>query len=86
MSISKYLTLREWEEFFGGRIPAWTLRAEIHDRRLRCIRARPGCNAPILISESEMERWLKDVAGTRQASLSPTEAAAAKAAGGSNAS
>ncbi len=84
MAISKYLTLKEWAESFEGRIPASTLRAEIHAGRLRCIRARPGCNAPILVSEAEMERWLKDVAGKRQAALSPTEAAAANASGGSN--
>jgi hypothetical protein len=77
MAIPKYLTLKEWEEFFGGRIPASTLRAEIHAGRLKCIRARPGCNAPILVSELEMERWLRDVAGQRQAALSPVQAKAA---------
>lgn len=77
MAIPKFLTLREWEEFFGGRIPASTLRAEIHAGRLRCIRARPGCNAPILVSEQEMERWLSDVAGQRQAALSPVQARSA---------
>ncbi|MCA8916131.1 MAG: hypothetical protein KDB90_12025 [Planctomycetes bacterium] len=82
MAIPKYLTLKEWEGFFEGRIPASTLRAEIHAGRLRCVRARPGCNAPILISDTEMERWLKEVAGKRQMALSPTEAAAANAAGG----
>jgi hypothetical protein len=82
MAIPKFLTLKEWEEFFGGRIPASTLRAEIHAGRLRCIRARPGCNAPILVSELEMERWLRDVAGQRQAALSPVQAKAAVEASG----
>lgn len=86
MSISQYRTLPEWAEFFGGRIPASTFRAEIHAGRLRCIRARPGCNAPILVSEAEMEHWLRHVAGKRQAALSPAQAAAAIAAGGSDAS
>lgn len=75
-------SLKEWAEVFGNRIPLSTLRAEIHAGRLRCIRARPGCNAPILISEAEMERWLRDVAGKRQTALSPVEASLANAAGG----
>lgn len=74
MAIPKFLTLKEWEAFFEGRIPASTLRAEIHAGRLRCVRARPGCNSPILVSEAEMERWLRDVAGKRQAALSPVQA------------
>lgn len=77
MAIPKLLTLKEWAEFFEGRIPASTLRAEVHAGRMRCFRARPGCNAPILVSESEMERWLRDVAGKRQAALSPVQAKAA---------
>lgn len=77
MAIPKFFTLKEWAEAFGGRIPASTLRAEIHAGRMRCYRARPGCNAPILVSESEMERWLRDVAGQRQAALSPVQAKAA---------
>lgn len=77
MAIPKFLTLREWEDLFGGRIPASTLRAEIHAGRLHCVRARPGCNAPILVSEQEMERWLREVAGQRQAALSPVQAKAA---------
>ncbi len=82
MTIPIYRTLKEWEDFFGGRIPASTLRAEIHAGRLRCIRARPGCNAPILVSEPEMERWLCEVAGQRQAALSPAESGAAIRASG----
>lgn len=74
MAIPQFRSLKEWARFFEGRIPASTLRSEIHAGRLRCIRARPGCNAPILISESEIERWLKEVAGKRQAALSPTQA------------
>ena len=77
MAIPKFLQLKEWADYFQGRIPASTLRAEIHAGRLRCIRARPGCNAPILISEPEMERWLREVAGKRQAALSPVQAKAA---------
>ncbi|MEZ5992263.1 MAG: hypothetical protein R3E76_07905 [Planctomycetota bacterium] len=77
MGIPKFRLLREWESYFEGRIPASTLRAEIHAGRLRCIRARPGCNAPILVSEPEIERWLNDVAGKRQAALSPIQASEA---------
>lgn len=77
MAIPQFRQLKEWEQYFGGRIPASTLRAEIHAGRLRCIRARPGCNAPILVSEPEMERWLRDVAGQRQSALSPVQARAA---------
>lgn len=82
MAVQHLRTLKEWAQFYEGRIPASTLRAEIHAGRLRCIRARPGCNAPILVSETEMERWLKDVAGKRQKALSPAEASSASAAGG----
>lgn len=84
MAIPTYRTLNEWAVFFGGRIPASTMRAEIHAGRLRCIRARPGCNAPILVSEIEMERWLRDVAGKRQSALSPIESGAANREAGSS--
>ena len=77
MAIPQFRQLKEWEQYFEGRIPASTLRLEIRAGRLRCIRARPGCNAPILVSEPEMERWLRDVAGQRQAALSPVQAKAA---------
>lgn len=87
MSEFEFLTLQECSDLFGGRIPASTFRAEIHAGRLKCIRARPGCNAPILVSKAELKRWVSDVAGKRQAALSPAQAAAAvKAAGGSDAS
>lgn len=82
MAVPQFRTLKEWAEYFQGRIPASTLRAEIHAGRLRCIRARPGCNAPILVSEPEMERWLRDVAGQRQAALSPVQTKAAMEASG----
>lgn len=82
MAVPQFRSLKEWADYFRGRIPASTLRAEIHAGRLRCIRARPGCNAPILVSEPEMERWLRDVAGRRQAALSPVQAKAAMEASG----
>lgn len=84
MAIPKFFTLNEWEQSLGGRIPASTLRAEIYAGRLRCIRARPGCNAPILVSEAEIERWLNNVAGKRQAALSPAQASEANQAAGSD--
>lgn len=77
MAVPKFRTLKEWEEYFSGHIKASSLRAEIHANRLRCIRVRPGCNAPILVSEAEMERWLSEVAGKRQLALSPAQAALA---------
>lgn len=82
MAIPKFFTLKECEQLFDGRIPASTFRAEIHAGRLRCIRARPGCNAPILVSELELERWLNDVAGKRQCALSPVQAGDANKAAG----
>lgn len=72
---SKFKTLKQWAEMLG--IPASTLRAEVRTGNLRATRARSGCNAPILVSEAEMARWLNDVAGKRQAALSPVQAAAA---------
>lgn len=81
-----FRTLKEWADYFQGRIPASTLRAEVHAGRLRCIRARPGCNAPILVSELEMERWLREVAGQRQVALSPAQAKSANESGGQDAS
>ncbi len=71
---SKLKTLMEWETHFEGKIKASTLRAEVKAGRLRAIRARPGCNATILVSEDEMARWLTDVAGQRQSALSPMQA------------
>jgi len=80
MQVPKLRTLKQWEEYFEGGIPASTLRAEVRAGNIRAIRARPGCNAPILISDKEMARWLDEVAGKRQLALSPTEAARANAA------
>ncbi len=74
MAIPVLRTLAEWQTVFSGRIKASTLRAEVRSGNLRVIRARESCNAPILISETEMERWLDEVAGKRQAALSPSEA------------
>jgi len=78
MPVSKFYTLKKWEHQLGGSIPVSTLRAEVYAGRLKCIRARPGCNAPILVSEEEMERWLENHAGQRQAALSPVQASSAK--------
>ena len=66
-------TLQEWEEFFERRIKARTLRDEIRRGRIRAIRVTARCNAPILISATEMDRWLNEVAGSRQLANSPTE-------------
>ncbi len=72
--IPKLLTLKQAAEALGGNIPASTLRAEVKAGRLRCVRARPGCNSPILVSEAALDYWLENFAGMRQAALSPTEA------------
>lgn len=82
MDSMKFKTLKEWAEYFGNRIPASTLRAEVLAGHLKAIRARPGCNAPILVAEVEMDRWLREVAGKRQFALSPAEAAAGNRSGG----
>lgn len=73
MTDSNFRTLREWEEFFGGRIKARTLRSELRKGCIRAIRVTDSCNAPILISAKEMDLWLEEVAGNRQIVLSPTE-------------
>lgn len=76
MSISKYLTLKACASQLGGSIPVSTLRAEVLAGHLKAIRARPGCNAPILVAEVELARWLTEVAGKRVTALSPAEASA----------
>ena len=68
------LTLGQAAEALGGNIPASTLRAEVHAGRLACVRARPGCNAPILLTEKSILRWLEEHAGKRQLALSPVQA------------
>lgn len=65
---------------FHGAIKASSLRAEVLAGRLKAIRVRPGCNAPILISEQEMMRWLKEDAGKRTIVLSPSASRKAKVA------
>lgn len=75
-TIPRLLTLKQAAELLGGNIPASTLRAEVMAGRLRCVRARPGCNAPILLSEAAIISWLDEHASTRQFALSPREAGA----------
>ncbi len=70
----KYKKLCEWASELG--IPASTFRAEFLAGYLKGIRARPSSNAPILVSEVEMDRWLNEVAGQRKIALSPSEASA----------
>lgn len=86
MDPRKFRTLKEWAAQLGDSIPASTLRAEVLAGNIRAIRARPSCNAPILISEVEMTRWLENVAGKRQLSLSPAQASDANKSGGRHAS
>ena len=81
MNVPKFRTLKEWSKAFDGHIPASTLRAEVHAGNLKAIRARSSCNAPILISDREMERWLENVAGKRTRALSPSEASSASNSG-----
>ncbi len=71
------MTLQQAAEALGGNIPSSTLRAEVLAGRLRCVRARPGCSAPILLSEEALHDWLEQHAGKRQLALSPTEASEA---------
>lgn len=73
-NIPRLFTLKQAAELLGGNIPVSTLRAEVLAGRLRCVRARPGCNAPILLTEAAIIDWLNDFAGNRQAALSPREA------------
>ncbi|MBK8207218.1 MAG: hypothetical protein IPK87_10605 [Planctomycetes bacterium] len=78
----QFKPLKEWQSVFGGAIKASSLRAEVLAGRLKGIRVRPGCNAPILVSVQEMKRWLDEVAAKRRLVLSPTEAANARKAAG----
>lgn len=72
------LTLEQAAEALGGNIPASTLRAEVRAGRLQCVRARPGCNAPILLTVDAILAWLNDHASKRQLSLSPQQARSAR--------
>ena len=81
MQFAKFKTLNQWAAELGGAIPASTLRAEVIAGNLKAIRARESCNAPILISETEMGRWLEEVAGKRRMALSPAEAGKVNAQG-----
>lgn len=83
MAVPKFHTLKEWAERLG--IPASTLRAEVLAGHLKAIRARPSCNAPILASEVEVDRWVREVAGKRQFALSPAEAGLANKGAGHDA-
>lgn len=78
----KFMTLKECAEHLGGSIPASTLRAEVLAGNLKAIRARASCNAPILVSEVELDRWVREVAGKRQLALSPAQAAVGNQSGG----
>jgi hypothetical protein len=80
MGLPSFKPLKEWAEVLG--IPASTLRAEFSAGNLNGIRARPSCNAPILVSEVEVDRWVREVAGKRQLALSPAQAGKGNAAGG----
>jgi hypothetical protein len=73
-TIPRLMTLKQAAEALGGNIPASTLRSEVLAGRLRCVRARPGCNSPILLADEAIVSWLEKYAGTRQAALSPREA------------
>lgn len=79
---SKFMTLKECAEYLGGNVPASTLRAEVLSGSIRAIRARPGCNSPILVSVDELDRWVREVAGKRQFALSPAQAAEGNKSGG----
>lgn len=81
MRFGKFKTLKQWAEELGNAIPASTLRAEVIAGNLKAIRARESCNAPILVSETEMARWLEEVAGKRRMALSPVEAGKVNAKG-----
>lgn len=75
------LTLKMASEQFGqderGRplVSVSVLRAEIRAGRLRCVRPTPGASSRILIDESELMRWLREVASRRQLGISPSDAA-----------
>lgn len=64
--LPKLLTLAQAAQQLGTNASIKVLRAEVHAGRLKCYRLRPGPNAKILISETELARWLEEVAGRRQ--------------------
>jgi hypothetical protein len=82
----RFRSLKKWSAELGGGVSVSTLRREFLAGRIKGIRARPSCNAPILISEQEMERWIEEVASRRRNVPSPADVAKDNAEGGSNAS
>lgn len=68
-TLARLLKLVEASELVG--IPVKTLRAEVHAGRLRCFRARPSCNAPILLREADVNVWLETVCAARQLAPAP---------------
>lgn len=69
MALPKMFTLSEAAEWL--RCSVCSLRAEIHVGRLRAFRVRPGCNAPLLLAESDLLAWLDQHASKRSNVLSP---------------
>lgn len=64
--LPRLLTLAQAAQQLGANASIKVLRAEVLAGRLKCYRLRPGPNAKILISETELARWLEEVAGKRQ--------------------
>lgn len=65
-SLPRLLSLKEAAQLLGPQVSVKTLRREVLAGRLRCYRLRPGSNSRILLSETELARWLEEVAGKRQ--------------------
>ena len=60
-----WLTIALLVSRFGGEISDKSWRREIMAGRLKAIRARPSANAKLLVSETELQRWLDDHASKR---------------------
>lgn len=70
--LPKLLTLAQAAAALGENVSVKVLRAEVQAGRLKCYRLRPGANARILVSESEIARWLNVVAAKRQLANRPS--------------
>lgn len=66
MPVPTLLTLEAAAEMLQGVVSAKSLRREVYSGALKCLRARPGSSAKILVTEDELARWVREVCSKRQ--------------------
>lgn len=75
-SIPKLLDVHEAHEALNRKIPVGRIRRAVSSQELRCVRTTSGCNAKILIADTELARWVNETLSgqDRQRVPSPHEA------------